>query len=100
MSRTARILAVLGAFAAGAAVLSAVVFFIVSPTPPQPSAIGGPFRLIDQNGRALSDQDLRGKPFLVFFGFTHCPDICPTALFEMSEVLRRLGSDADKTADE
>jgi protein SCO1/2 len=59
--------------------------------------VGGPFRLLDQNGRQVTDADFRGKPFLVFFGFTHCPDVCPTALFEMSEVLRRLGPDAEKT---
>ncbi len=41
---------------------------------------------------------MRGKTFLVFFGFTHCPDVCPTTLFEMSEILRKLGSDADRTA--
>src|SRR6202007_2243622 len=44
------------------------------------------------------DQDLKGHPFLVFFGFTHCPDVCPTTLFEVSEVLRALGGDADRTA--
>ena len=38
----------------------------------------------------------RGRPFLVFFGFTHCPDVCPTTLFEMSEILRNLGPDADR----
>src|SRR5947209_1258898 len=62
-----------------------------------PAAIGGPFRLIDQNGRAVTDRDLKGKPFLVFFGFTHCPDVCPTTLFDVSEVLRSLGPDADRT---
>jgi protein SCO1 len=62
------------------------------------AAIGGPFRLIDQNGEPFSDQDLRGKSFLVFFGFTHCPDVCPTTLFEISEIMRNLGSDADRTA--
>jgi protein SCO1 len=60
-------------------------------------AIGGPFRLVDQNGAPFSDQDLKGKPFLVFFGFTHCPDVCPTSLFEISEIMRKLGSDADRT---
>jgi len=61
-----------------------------------PVAIGGPFRLIDQNGHAVTDQDMKGKPFLVFFGFTHCPDVCPTTLFDVSEVLRSLGPDADR----
>jgi len=60
------------------------------------AAIGGPFQLVDQDGRTVSDRDFRGRPFLVFFGFTHCPDVCPTTLFEISEVLRALGPDADK----
>ena len=61
-----------------------------------PDAIGGQFQLIDQNGRTVTDQDMKGRPFLVFFGFTHCPDVCPTTLFEVSEVLRKLGADADR----
>jgi protein SCO1 len=64
----------------------------------QAAPIGGPFHLIDQNGQPFSDQDLKGKSFLVFFGFTHCPDVCPTTLFELSEVMRHLGKDADRTA--
>lgn len=63
----------------------------------QAAAIGGPFRLTDQNGRAVTDQDLKGYPSLVFFGFTHCPDVCPTTLFDLSEVMRALGADADRT---
>jgi protein SCO1/2 len=61
-----------------------------------PSAVGGPFALVDQDGKTVTDRDLKGRPFLVFFGFTHCPDICPTTLFEVSEVLRALGPDADR----
>jgi protein SCO1/2 len=92
-----RLIAVLAAFLAGAAAIAAVVVFAFPPARTQPSTVGGPFRLLDQNGRQVTDADFRGKPFLVFFGFTHCPDVCPTALFEMSEVLRRLGPDAEKT---
>jgi protein SCO1/2 len=51
----------------------------------------------DQTGRPVSDQDMKGRPFLVFFGYTHCPDICPTTLFEISEVMKALGKDADRT---
>ncbi len=55
--------------------------------------VGGPFALVDQDGKAVTDADMKGKPFLVFFGFTHCPDICPTKLFEISQTLKALGDD-------
>ncbi len=61
-----------------------------------PAAIGGPFRLTDQSGQTVTEKSLAGRPTIIFFGFTHCPDICPTALFDMSEVLRAMGPDADK----
>jgi protein SCO1 len=60
------------------------------------SAIGGPFQLIDQNGEPFSDADLKGKWHLIFFGYTHCPDACPTALNEMSLALDRLGMKRDE----
>ena len=60
------------------------------------SAIGGPFRLIDQNGKAVSDADLKGKWQLVFFGYTHCPDTCPTALNEIALALDQLGVKRDE----
>lgn len=100
MSRFARMLVVAAAALAGAAALAAmtIVIWPRGETVTRPADVGGPFRLIDHNGRPVTDADFKGKPFLVFFGFTHCPDVCPTALFEMSETLRRLGSDAEKTA--
>lgn len=100
MSKVARtkIVAVLAAFLAGGLTLVAVIWFSLPGQVAQPSTVGGPFSLTDQNGRAVTDKDFRGEPFLVFFGFTNCPDVCPTTLYEMSEVLRRLGPDADKTA--
>ncbi|MEO1265459.1 MAG: SCO family protein [Pseudomonadota bacterium] len=51
------------------------------------SSVGGPFELTDQNGQTFSSQQLDGKPFLVFFGFTHCPDVCPTTLNEVANHL-------------
>jgi len=60
------------------------------------SAIGGPFQLVDQTGQAVSDKSIKGKPTIIFFGFTHCPDVCPTSLFEMSEILRAMGDDAKR----
>ena len=53
--------------------------------------IGGPFTLVDQHGKAVTDQDFRGRFMLVFFGFTHCPDICPAELQVMSASLDALG---------
>jgi protein SCO1 len=55
------------------------------------SAIGGPFRLVDQNGKTVTDGDLKGKWSLVYFGYTHCPDACPTALNDISIALDELG---------
>jgi protein SCO1/2 len=97
--RSSRILLVLGAFLAGLVLFSTVVFIVTgrSPAPVAlQSSVGGPFRLIDHNGRTITDQDMKGRPFLVFFGFTHCPDVCPTTLFEVSEILRALGGDGER----
>jgi protein SCO1 len=55
------------------------------------SAIGGPFRLVDQNGKTVTDGDLKGKWALVYFGYTHCPDACPTALNDIAIALDELG---------
>lgn len=60
------------------------------------STIGGPFRLTDQNGRPFTDSDLKGKWHLVFFGYTHCPDVCPTTLNNLALALDRLGTERDR----
>jgi protein SCO1 len=54
--------------------------------------IGGPFVLVDQNDNKVSDRDLRGKWLLVYFGYTHCPDACPTALNNIALTFRDLGA--------
>jgi protein SCO1 len=58
--------------------------------------VGGPFELVGKDGKTVTDEDFRGRYMLVFFGFTHCPDICPAELQVMSAVLDDLGADADK----
>jgi protein SCO1 len=95
-ARTARLLLALGAFVAGLVLFSAVIFIVTgrAPVPIAASAVGGPFKLVDQNNKPITEQDFKGEPFLVFFGFTHCPDVCPTTLFEVSEVFRALGPEA------
>jgi len=60
------------------------------------SGIGGEFSLISHTGETVTDKTFSGAPFMVFFGFTHCPDVCPTALFEMSEALRATGEKGEK----
>jgi protein SCO1/2 len=99
-ARQSRLLLVGAAFAAGLVVCLGAITLIAGVSFPgkalAPAQIGGPFRLTDQNGKAVTEQDMKGRPFLVFFGFTHCPDVCPTTLFDVSEVLRSLGPDADR----
>ena len=59
-------------------------------------AVGGPFSLLDTTGKRVTGADLAGKPYAIFFGFTHCPDVCPTTLSEMTGWLQALGPDAGK----
>lgn len=59
-------------------------------------AIGGPFTLVDQTGRTVTDADYRGKPMAVFFGFTHCPEVCPTTLLQLTNLTRQIGAEADR----
>ncbi len=60
---------------------------------PEGTAIGGPFQLVDHNGRAVTQADFAGKFMLIFFGFTHCPDVCPTELQVMANAMDVLGTD-------
>ena len=98
MDRTIRPLVIIAAFAASLVVGLVIMLWAMGGlrTVTAPAAIGGPFQLTDQAGQAVTEQSLKGKPTLIFFGFTHCPDVCPTSLFEISEVLKAMGKDADK----
>jgi protein SCO1/2 len=96
-ARATHILLVVGSFLAGLVVFLAVFLYATGQFGGgnvSGSAIGGAFALTDQNGQPITDKDLRGKPFLVFFGYTHCPDVCPTTLFELAQVEPLLGPKA------
>jgi protein SCO1/2 len=96
--RFTRILIIASAFGGGLIVCLLVIFFVtggMTGITQSRAAIGGAFTLVDQDGRVVRETDLKGRPSLLFFGFTHCPDVCPTALFDISEVLRALGPQAD-----
>ena len=69
---------------------SLVVERASAPTPAS-SGIGGPFALTDQDGKAVTDAAFKGEPTLVFFGYTHCPDVCPTTLASISDMMKALG---------
>jgi SCO1/SenC family protein len=56
-------------------------------------AIGGPFAMTAHDGHAVTNGDLEGRPYVVFFGYTHCPGFCPTALFAISEAFKAMGPD-------
>jgi len=98
------------ALALGIVLLAAGAVFWLRPQAPTPvansgvvqvakgTAIGGPFQLIDQNGQAVSEADFAGRFMLVYFGFTHCPDVCPTELQTMANAIDRLGGDAARVA--
>jgi protein SCO1 len=100
-AKTSRVMLVLGAFLSGLVLFFGAILFITgrapSPIGQAVAAVGGPFALEDQNGKPFTDQNMKGRPFLVFFGFTHCPDVCPTTLFDISQVLNKLGPDAART---
>jgi len=84
------------ALAAGAALWHAGDAYVAAHSAAEngPALVGGPFTLIDQNGKAVSDADFRGRFMLVFFGYTQCPDVCPTTLAEVQAALTQMGPQA------
>ncbi|MGH6822123.1 MAG: SCO family protein [Methylocella sp.] len=81
-------------FAVGLAGLTGLVYAVMPGRADLGSpAIGGSFTMIAQDGRVVTNAALAGRPYLVFFGYTHCPDVCPTELFDISAVFKELGPD-------
>lgn len=97
MRISARRLLLLAALLA-AAVLAVAALLVASPRPKDiasgTATIGGPFTLVATNGQAVSDRTYRGKWVMIYFGYTHCPDVCPTTLSNISVALEKLGPDA------
>jgi protein SCO1/2 len=92
-ARARRLALPIAVFLLGLLALGAAAVLVVTPRGQNAlgAAVGGPFALTDQDGRTVTERDLLGAPYLVFFGFTHCPDVCPTTLAQASEVLRATG---------
>jgi protein SCO1 len=91
--------AALGVMVAGLALLALVIAnpaWYGGGSGPPGIAIGGPFQLVDQDNKPISDKDLLGKPTAIFFGYTNCPDACPTTLMDMTDRLKALGPDGDR----
>ena len=89
-----RIVLWIAAFLAGATASMGVI--LLANERPRTVAIGGPFQLIDQDGHTMTEQALLGRPSLVFFGYTHCPDVCPATMYDISQIMQALGPDADR----
>jgi len=97
-ARTSQIVLIFSAFLTGLVIFSGVFLYATGNFGgggPAASAIGGAFKLVDQNGDPITDADLKGKPHLVFFGYTHCPDVCPLTLVHLHTVLQKMGKAAD-----
>jgi protein SCO1 len=58
--------------------------------------IGGPFMLVDDRGAQITEAALKSKPTVIYFGYTFCPDVCPTTLTDLAQWMQMLGPDADK----
>jgi protein SCO1 len=85
---------------AGFAVVALVIALAIAPRQftqaTGVASIGGPFTLVDDTGATVSDKTLAGKPYAIYFGYTYCPEVCPTTLFDLTRWIKALGPDADK----
>jgi protein SCO1/2 len=90
-----QLLYIVVSFAIGLAGITGLAYFLLPERGDlgSPTLGGGSFTMIRQDGRVVTNADLAGHPYLVFFGYTHCPDFCPTALFDISAVFKELGPD-------
>ncbi len=97
MPRSSFVRALAGGAAALLVAAAIAVFVYGAPAPvQQAAAIGGPFTLEDGAGKTVTDADFRGKYMLVYFGYTFCPDVCPTTLNDVAQAMDKLGARADR----
>jgi protein SCO1/2 len=101
MMRSRLVAVIVAGFLIGALAGAAALIVMRSPSGPEVATtgaalIGGPFSLVGKDGKPVTDQAFRGKYMLVFFGFTHCPDICPAELQVMAAALDELGPKANE----
>lgn len=78
------------------AAVALAVALAEAPQRARPAAIGGPFTLVDDLGSTVTEASLLGKPSVIYFGYTFCPEICPTTLTDLTHWMRDLGPDADR----
>jgi protein SCO1 len=94
------VITVVAVVVAGLAVAALALTSLTGPRPIGRAAgvasIGGPFTLVDDTGAMVTDKTLAGKPYAVYFGYTYCPDSCPTTLFDLTRWIKALGPDADR----
>ena len=93
-----RPLVIIGAFAASLVVGLSLMFLMMGGgrNIAAPAAIGGPFQLTDQGGAVVTEQSLQGRPTLIFFGFTHCPEFCPTTVYELTGWMNKIDPDKSR----
>lgn len=91
-----RHLILLAACLVGLAVLAGIAWRTGAFDNPAPAAVGGPFQLVNQDGRPVDETILKGKWSVVFFGFTYCPDVCPMTLQVLADAKARLGKKGDR----
>jgi len=100
MMRTRQIVVTAMAAVAGFALMALCIAVLEFSTDSRPAigvaSIGGPFTLVDDTGAQVTEHTLAGKPYAIYFGYTFCPEVCPTTLFDLSRWIKKLGPDADK----
>jgi protein SCO1/2 len=99
MKNLRRVRYILWGFVAITAAIVALVVLRESEPPARPAntiTIGGPFSMTNHLGQPVTEKDYLGQPVAMFFGFTNCPDICPTTLLRLTELMKELGPASDK----